>query len=73
MIRRWKPSTLEVTSVSEVSLSPIHKDQIAALKRQISAHYHVPFEEIELTEVSDFHVCFISFRGATVLRKLVAS
>uniref|UniRef100_F1KQL2 Ubiquitin carboxyl-terminal hydrolase 47 n=1 Tax=Ascaris suum TaxID=6253 RepID=F1KQL2_ASCSU len=50
MIRRWKPSALEVTSVSELSLSPIHKDQIAALKRQISAHYHVPFEEIELTE-----------------------
>lgn len=51
MVRRWKPSALEVTSLVELMVPVDKPDQLVALKEQISAYYRVPIDQIQLSEV----------------------
>lgn len=55
MIRRWKSSVPEVTSLVELMIPVDRQDQVVALKEQISCYYHVPFDQIQLSEVIMFH------------------
>ncbi|KAL3993623.1 Ubiquitin carboxyl-terminal hydrolase family protein [Acanthocheilonema viteae] len=50
MVRRWKSSVPEVTSLVELMVPVDRQDQIVALKEQISFHYRVPFDQIQLSE-----------------------
>ncbi|CAG9530513.1 unnamed protein product [Cercopithifilaria johnstoni] len=50
MVRRWKSSVPEVTSLVELMVPVEKQDQIVALKEQISFHYRVPFDQIQLSE-----------------------
>uniref|UniRef100_A0A1I7VC83 Ubiquitin carboxyl-terminal hydrolase 47 n=1 Tax=Loa loa TaxID=7209 RepID=A0A1I7VC83_LOALO len=50
MVRRFKSSVPEVTSLVELMVPLDEQDQVAALKKQISFHYHVPFDLIQLSE-----------------------
>uniref|UniRef100_A0A915Q5G9 Ubiquitinyl hydrolase 1 n=1 Tax=Setaria digitata TaxID=48799 RepID=A0A915Q5G9_9BILA len=50
MVRRWKSSVLEVTSLVELMVPLDRQDQVAALKEQISFYYRVPFDQIQLSE-----------------------
>ncbi|KAK6103014.1 Ubiquitin carboxyl-terminal hydrolase family protein [Brugia pahangi] len=50
MVRRWKSSVPEVTSLVELMIPVDKQNQVAALKEQISFHYRVPFDQIQLSE-----------------------
>lgn len=52
MVSRWKPQLLEVSPVVELMVPYDKKDQVVALKKQIAAHFRVPFAEIRLSDVS---------------------
>lgn len=56
MVRRWKSSVPEVTSLVELMVPVDKHNQVVALKEQISSHYGVPFDQIQLSEVD----CFVS-------------
>lgn len=53
MVRRWKSSVPEVTSLVELMIPVDKQNQVAALKEQISFHYRVPFDQIQLSEVKN--------------------
>ncbi|VDN05474.1 unnamed protein product [Thelazia callipaeda] len=50
MVRRWKPSLLEVSPLVELIVPVARLNQFVALKEQISLHYRVPMEQILLSE-----------------------
>ncbi|KAM3720075.1 Ubiquitin carboxyl-terminal hydrolase [Dirofilaria immitis] len=50
MVRRWKSSVPEVTSLVELMVPLDKQDQVAALKEQISFYYCVPLDQIQLSE-----------------------
>lgn len=58
MVRRWKPSVPEITSLVELMVPVDKQDQVAALKEQISLYYYVPFDQIQLSEVNFHHSLF---------------